>query len=289
MQMKHIFTVDVEDWYHGYPPEYLVGHKRTLRLDRGLTLLFEELDRTNTKGTFFWLATQAALYPKLIRECVALGHEIGCHGLNHTPIYWQSREIFHAQIREALKILEDTSFQQIESYRAPFFSVRQDSLWALEILVSLGFKYDASILPMRHWRTGMSNESDLIHEILTPSGNIIEVPVSISNTFGIRHPTAGGGFFRAYPYKFTRRSFSQATDLFKPVVFYTHPWEYDTARPTMPFWSLQTMLNRIHIGSTARKLRSLLEEFCFAPLSEIAAEEIAKQQLKSGKVISPIR
>jgi hypothetical protein len=52
--IKNCFSVDVEDWFHGYLP-MADWYKYTSRLDKGLNVVLDLLAKNNTKGTFFIL------------------------------------------------------------------------------------------------------------------------------------------------------------------------------------------------------------------------------------------
>jgi len=262
--MKHIFTVDVEDWYHGFSPSYNVPFPHIGRLEYGMNNLLDLLEKNEVKATFFWLASQAARYPDLLRKTAAQGHEIGCHGLAHIPITMQTPGEFKATTSHAIFLLEDLLGEPIQSFRAPFFSINSGSLWALDILVSLGIRYDSSILPMRHWRTGVANADDSIHNISTPSGEITEVPVTMHRYWWGSIPVAGGGYFRAYPFALIDKHFSQSG---KPAVFYIHPWEIDEHHPRIGKGLLKPM-HYLNIHSTKDKLEKLLKVHRFGPMME---------------------
>jgi hypothetical protein len=53
--------------------------------------------------------------------------------------YTLSSEEFREDTRRAKDLIEQLSGQAFYGYRAPTFGVRVDTLWALEILVELGF------------------------------------------------------------------------------------------------------------------------------------------------------
>ena len=51
--MKHAFTVDVEEWYHGIPLQSEREGSFEERLDLGLGRIISILDRYDTRATFF--------------------------------------------------------------------------------------------------------------------------------------------------------------------------------------------------------------------------------------------
>ena len=52
------------------------------------------------------------------------------------------------------RLLEDLTGQAVIGYRAASFSITRQSLWALDVLAELGFRYDSSIFPIHHDRYG---------------------------------------------------------------------------------------------------------------------------------------
>jgi hypothetical protein len=55
----------------------------------------------------------------------------------------------------------------------------------------------------------------------------------------------------------------------RPAVFYIHPWELDPGQPRMPAGRLTQLRHRLNIGTTERKLGTLLERFRFGPVSDL--------------------
>lgn len=278
--MQHIFTVDVEDWYHGFAPSFPVPPPKYNRLEFGMNILLDALDGVGAKATFFWLGCCAEKYPALLKETLRRGHEIGCHGFDHAAIYTLSPRTFDNQTRQSIEIISHISGEPIRAYRAAYFSVRHDTIWALEILAANGITHDSSILPMRHWRTGMPGESDSIHQINTPNGPIIEVPISVRSFGKFRIPTSGGGYFRAYPYNLTKRNIAVREREEQPAVFYTHPWEFDTEQPQNIGSGITRKLHYMGISKSETKLQRLLSDYHFAPLSHVANEWLQAPSLR---------
>jgi len=268
--MQHIFSVDVEDWYNGFPPGYSVAAHPASRINYGMNFLLDILDEFGVKATFFWIGKQAKTYPILLRDTAARGHEIGCHSYDHTSIYLQSTCEFETDTKTAIDIISDIIGNNIHCYRAPYFSIRKDTYWALEILASLGITHDSSILPMRHWRTGMKDATDSVHTIETSGTTIIEAPITVRHFAGLKIPISGGGYFRAYPYWLTDRNFAHCEAENKPAVFYIHPWELDTDHPRINRHGIAESMHYIGIHSARLKLIRLLQDYSFGPLMKTA-------------------
>ena len=86
----------------------------------------------------------------LVRQILDGGHEIGSHGYGHQMIGRGRRtKTFRRDVGRAKSILEDQTGTKIKGYRAPSYSITSKTLWALEVLVELGFEYDSSIFPVQ--------------------------------------------------------------------------------------------------------------------------------------------
>ena len=90
-----------------------------------------------------------------MRQIVARGHEPACHSYWHRPIYELTGQAFREDTLRAKNAIEQAAGTPVEGYRAPSFSITRKSMWALEALASLGFRYDSSIFPIRHDRYGI--------------------------------------------------------------------------------------------------------------------------------------
>lgn len=289
-KISHAFTIDVEDWYHS--TKYLYEDVReSKRLDYGLNLLLDVLSEYDTFATFLWLGEAAEENPKLLEKVASRGHEIGCHGWRHEPVCDMGRDRFRNETYRALSLLSDLTGKKIVVYRAPYFSITNDSLWALQILVELGVQYDSSIFPLRKGRYGIPNFPQDIHDVNTESGSITEIPISVNKILCFSIPTSGGGFFRLYPFQMTYSNFVFLERNGKPVIFYIHPWELDPLRPTSSYNFAGRLRNKIAIGSTENKLSSLLKNFSFNTLSNVAigCKQVAASPLLVEQVTSVSR
>ncbi len=271
---KHVFTVDVEDWYQGIPIDGQLEASAQRRLDHGLSRILDLLAEHGIRGTFFVLGPVAQENPQLVRRIAEGGHELGCHGWSHQLIYAMTPYQFREETRRAVDVITDLTGNAVEVYRAPYFSITRRSLWALEILADLGFHYDSSIYPVHNWRYGIPDWDPGLQRIDTPAGAIWELPISIRRVFGYNFPVSGGAYFRLYPYAVTHANFLAVERDGRPVVFYLHPWELDPEHPRIPFHWKAHFAHYANLRSTEPKLRRLLREFRFGALGEVIGDEV---------------
>ena len=152
-------TIDVEDYFQvaafekvihpsaweNYPP----------RVEQNTIKILDLFDLHGVKGTFFIVGWTAERFPGLVKDIAERGHEIGCHSYWHKKIYNLTPEEFRQDTKKSKAILEEITGQPVLGYRAPTYSITKKSLWALDILEELGFKWDSSIFPTVHDNYGI--------------------------------------------------------------------------------------------------------------------------------------
>ena len=273
----HAFTVDFEDWFHGIPVDTDVRLRAERRLEKSANRLLDLLGEANVRGTFFLLGPLVTEIPSaLLRRLVVEGHELGCHGWSHDLLYTLTPEKFREETRRAKDRIEQVTGVAVNAYRAAYFSITRDSLWALEILAELGFRYDSSIFPVRNWRYGIPDFDSGVQRLSTTSGPLLEFPMSVIRRFGAAWPVTGGAYFRIYPYGLTRANLRRLEEESKPGNFYLHPWELDPDHPRVPFSWKPRLTHYFNLGATEPRLKRLLRDFTFAPLGTVLDGELAR-------------
>ena len=266
-------TIDVEDYFHvsvfdGILPRSTWDTLES-RVCANTSRLLDILDEHNVRGTFFVLGWVAERFPDLVSRIAARGHEIASHGYAHRLVYDQTRASFREDVRRAKSLLEDASGRRVLGYRAPSYSITPRSLWALDVLLEEGYEYDSSIFPIRHDRYGIPispRHPFLIHR---SAGRIIEVPGSTLRVAGINLPVGGGGYFRILPYRYTRWGLRRLNGSGASAIFYLHPWEIDPEQPRLRAGRLGRFRHYRNLHCCEERLRALLTEFRFAPVSTL--------------------
>lgn len=274
--MKHAMTVDVEDYFQvaAFAPNinYADWDKWPLRVENNTHRILKLFAEKNTKATFFVLGWVAERLPQLIREIQSQGHEIACHGMTHQLIYTQKQDVFREETIRSKKLLEDITGVAVNGYRAASYSVTQQSMWALETLIDAGFTYDSSIFPVHHDRYGMPGAPLNIHTAITDNDKqITEFPLTSAQFMGKRLPVAGGGYFRIYPYWFSRAMLKRAaSEINQAFIFYLHPWEVDPEQPRVPGASvLSRFRHYTNLKRCMPRLEQLLNDFEFTTVAEV--------------------
>ena len=273
--LANVFSVDLEDWYQGLEIDMDDWGPYAPRLEHGLQPLLDLLQERATLATFFVLGHQAERTPGIIREIAARGHEIASHGYSHRFVYRQTPAEFRTELKRARDVLEQLSGRRVIGYRAPFFSITAEALWALDVLADEGYLYDSSVFPTLNYRYGIPGAARYPGWIRTPSGaRLFEVPLSTVRVpgpgaeRGINLPLGGGGYFRLYPYAVTRALVRHLREKEgRGLIFYVHPWEYDPGQPEVPMpRPIPKITHYMNLASTTGKTRQLLRDFTFTTM-----------------------
>ena len=168
-------------------------------------------------------------------------------------------------------MLEDISGVAINGYRAASYSITKQSEWAIEILVNAGFRYDSSIVPVRHDLYGMSGARPYPYRMGLHDGrSIVEFPPSTLQVVGQRIPIGGGGYFRIFPYWFSKWGMGRINERDEmPFSFYLHPWEIDQDQPRINAGLKSRFRHYNNLDKFEPRLRKLLQRFQFDTMSTV--------------------
>jgi polysaccharide deacetylase family protein (PEP-CTERM system associated) len=270
-------TIDVEGFVEANLESFSVpeSHRDAMvqdaEIEANVQACLEVLAELGTRATFFFLGRIARDLPMLVREVVAAGHEIGCHGDEHRRIFGLTPEEFARGLRDAKVRLEDLTGVTVLGFRAPDFSITRASLWALDILREAGFAYDSSIYPIGgHDVYGIPSARPYLHRM---EGGLIEFPMPSVKILGWRLPFGGGGWFRLYPVALTRLLIRNANALGEPCMFYIHPYEVGPRMPEIPGMSPVRRFRHYHNTSPGRaRLLAALRGFRFDTAATVLRE-----------------
>ncbi len=290
MNLYNYLTIDVEDFFQVSAFESLVSKESwdsyPSRVTKNTRKILSILEEHNIKATFFILGWTANKHPEIVKEIAQQGHEIGCHSYYHRLVYNLTPEEFREDTKKAKDTLEQISGNKVNGYRAPSYSITQKSLWAIQILNDLGFSYDSSIFPIHHDRYGIpgaprypfvwktSQDQPEIGNAYNNEENIdnlhslIEYPISTALFFGKNLPVSGGGYFRLFPYWFTKMALKKINEKEKKrFIFYLHPWEFDPDQPRFKEASLFSKFRHYNnLDKTKVRFERLIKDFSFGPM-----------------------
>ena len=280
VSFKNVVSVDVEDYFQVEALAHVVQRSQwnryACRVEGNTRRLLELFAAREVQATFFVVGWVAERFPALVREIVAAGHELACHSYWHRLVYQLNPKEFREDTQRAKDVIEQIAGLAIYGYRAPTYSIVASSLWALEILVELGFTYDSSIFPIHHDRYGIASAPRAPFRIKTPAGPLTEYPLT---TFRIgKHslPVGGGGYLRLLPRWYTRFGIRRARREGLPVIVYVHPWEIDPNQPRLPGRLTSRLRHYTNLSKTYDRLNDMLREGTFTSFRESGLAEMAE-------------
>ena len=271
-------TVDVEDYFHvsvfdGLVPRHSWDSLES-RVCANTERLLQIFDDADVFATFFVLGWVADRYPSLVQRIAAQGHEVASHGYNHRLVYDLTPEAFRTDVRRSKDLLESAIARPVLGYRAPSYSLTPRSLWAIDILIEEGFRYDASIFPIHHDRYGIPI-SPRHPYVLNRASSLVEAPGSTVRWGPVNLPIGGGGYFRILPYAWTRWGINRLNVVERaPAIFYLHPWEIDPDQPRLPAPALGRFRHYFNLTKTEGRLRALLRDFAFSTMIDVLGPEV---------------
>jgi len=272
--MRNVMSFDIEDYFHVAAFADCVSKSQwdqlPSRVEGNTKKILDMLETSRSHATFFILGWVAEKFPQLVRSIADAGHEIACHSLEHRRVSEMTPAEFREDTRCAKQTIEDTSGQPVRGYRAPSFSITSKSLWAIEILAELGFKFDSSIFPVDHPNYGMPNLPRFPFVLETKSGPLLEFPLTTIELGGHRSPMSGGAYLRILPYWYTRWGFRYLNEAERqPFCVYLHPWELDSDQPRISGTMTARLRHYTGLKGAQAKLGRLLLDFEFEHMGAI--------------------
>jgi polysaccharide deacetylase family protein (PEP-CTERM system associated) len=311
--MLNALTIDVEDWYHpelvrsraspsvtpfapraefggpngGRSPLTGNAGAASPQIEASTGALLDLLRQRGIKATFFVVGEIAQRYPHLIQAIAAEGHELGCHGMGHRPLWELTPGEFRSELEQFAAVMSSVvPAVDVIGFRAPTFSLDNRTRWALTILGSLGYHYDSSIFPVRTPVYGVSGGplhpyypslDNVAAEAATASrhqlgedgqGTLLEFPLTVWSWAGLRVPICGGFYLRALPLKFVLFALRQVNRQ-RPFVLYVHPWETFAGTPRLALPLSSRLITYYHLQDMMARLTTLLDAFSFAPMRTV--------------------
>lgn len=267
-------SVDVEEYFHAevfhgrLRPEQAAGLPR--RAAPFVERIAELVEAHQSRATFFVLGSEASRLAGLLRQLVARGHEIACHGYTHEHLARLTPAALQADLIAARARIADAVGVAPTGYRAPTFSVTRRTAWALEVIRDAGFEYDASIFPIRHDRYGVPRAPTCPFWAIGPGeARVLEFPPLTLDWGLLQVPLGGGGYLRLLPWRLLSRTIAARERRQQPALIYLHPWELDPHQPRLPLGLLAQWRHRINLHRTEAKLTALLRSHRFETAARV--------------------
>ena len=268
----NMLTFDVEEWFHAnygtMDPGLYRGKGSHFRYQ--MDTLLQLCSDSDCRATFFVLGSIGEDYADIVRSIVREGHEVASHGYGHELAYGQSPAEFRDDVQKSVAILEDVTGQAVIGYRAPSWSIVAENLHFLEILESIGLRYDASIFPVKTFLYGIPDAPTVIHRPVVGGRelDLLEVPMSVTNLLGRRIGYSGGFYFRFFPSWFIKMVIRSRNKQGLSSILYLHPREIDRAEQKLDLPWKEAFIHYYHIEGTKAKLADMMKQFRFTSIAD---------------------
>ena len=258
----NLLTFDIEDWFHcDMSSCYKTWDNYQSRLPECTDRILGLLEDHNLTATFFVLGWIGKKHPKTIQKIADAGHEIGAHSDLHRIVFEMQPDVFKQDTENVIKTLQDTVGAPITMYRAPAFSITQQTPWAFDCLAESGITIDCSIFPMvRDYGGFLGNSFEGPLRIKRGQTTVKEFPINTAKFCTSKIVFSGGGYFRLTPYWLIH----YLTKKSEYVMTYFHPRDFDQDQPVLTHLSWKRRFKSYYGLRTAyRKLERFVQDFDF--------------------------
>jgi polysaccharide deacetylase family protein (PEP-CTERM system associated) len=276
--MTCIFSVDVEDWFHVLDlpsaPRPAQWDLLPSRVEQGFLRLLDLFSERDVQVTCFFLGWVARRFSHLVKEADKRGHEIASHGCLHRLVYEMTRSEFLADAIESRKVLEDIVGRRVVGYRSAGFSVVEETPWFFDALIEAEYGYDSSVFPAKRGHGGLRTDQLAPFFVGSPSGALIEFPITVAKILSMPICFFGGGYLRLFPLSLIEAMTSRVLAERRPVVFYIHPREVDPSHPRLPMSLGRRFKSYVNLRTTEAKIRRLLRRFPMTTFQNFIANDL---------------
>lgn len=237
--MRVAFTIDLEQ----DAPPFLDTYRGA---EEGMPRLLALLRDAGVAATVFTTGDVARRYPDLVREIVAGGHELGCHGDTHRAFDGMNEAEGAGEIARSSEVLR--SFAPVRAFRAPYLRLPRRHLASLR---ANGYTIDSSEGTYKATGVRARVEDGLARIPATITSSLLRLPPPLARAARAVALAWGGA----------------------PLVLFVHPWELVDLRAMPIRWdcragtgdhaerSIARLLGELRAGgATFRTMSTLLEE-----------------------------
>jgi polysaccharide deacetylase family protein (PEP-CTERM system associated) len=265
----NILGIDFEEWYH---PELIKKHvkkdQKIPKVFKGIEKILNLLNKHNISATFFVVGELLQHDPELIDKIISNDHEIAFHTMHHdridTPNFSNN---FDDELKEFKKLTNDKS----KGFRAPTFSLNENSSFIIKMLEKYNYIYDSSIMPAKTSMYGNPNADKKPYKITSENlennsenGTLWEFPLLVTKLLGKQIPAAGGFYLRTLPLYIIKNAIKKYENEHMPACFYVHSWELTPElMPRVPLSMKNNFITYHNIEKTLPKLDQILSCFEF--------------------------
>ena len=290
-----LLTVVLEDYFQVASMRGVVPREQWYRfesrLERNTLKTLDLLEETGSRATFFTLGWIADEMPELLAEVVSRGHEIATKGYFHRGFDQFDRSEpaeFCEDLSRSRAAIELASGQRLAGFRVAHGRLREQNLWALDVLQSLGFDYDSSFRPPSFRpllrSLGRERPQRFPHQRTTAAGEIWEFPLSSVNVGGFLVPMSGGNYHRQLPDFWTRWAVERWHRRYdSPFLMYFHVWDLDPEQPRIKAAPLKQRIRQYrNLDKMEGTIRSLLSRYPFGSIADYLGLDLQLEREPEG-------
>ena len=275
----NILGIDFEEWYH---PELIKpnikNEKHTPSVINGIDKILDLLRKHETFATFFVVGELLEIQPDIFDKIIENDHEIGFHTMYHDRL--DSPE-YKEKFRDEIKKFAELTNHKSRGFRAPTFSLNNNSSWAIDILAENDYMYDSSVVPAKTSMYGLPGAQESPYKISSKNikqhnsnGIITEFPLLVTKFLGKKIPAGGGFYLRTLPTKIIKNAIKNYQKQEIPATFYIHSWELTPEyMPKIQLPIKENFITYHNIGKAYTRMNELLQQFQFTSFSNFISEE----------------
>ena len=275
----NILGIDFEEWYH---PELIKQNiskeKRNPSVINGIDKILDLLRKHETFATFFVVGELLEIQPDIFDKIIENDHEIGFHTMYHDRL--DSPE-YKEKFRDEIKKFAELTNHKSRGFRAPTFSLNNNSSWAIDILAENDYMYDSSVVPAKTSMYGLPGAQESPYKISSKNikqhnsnGIITEFPLLVTKFLGKKIPAGGGFYLRTLPTKIIKNAIKNYQKQEIPATFYIHSWELTPEyMPKIQLPIKENFITYHNIGKAYTRMNELLQQFQFTSFSNFISEE----------------
>ena len=244
-----LLTFDIEDWFHILNLDEFSDKNNwndlETRFEPILDNILQVLQENDQRGVFFILGWLAKRHPHIVNKIASMGHLIGSHSYNHELVHTLTEDEFDTDLKRSINVLGEQLGEDIKMYRAPGFSITENSKWALRVLANNGIVKDFSIFGAKRFSGGFSSKLEISRPFKIKIGEVLieEFPLNTKSLFGLNYVYSGGGYFRL----FNKSILEKMIRSDNYVMGYFHPRDFDFEQPRLTGLSPMTRF-RLYVG-----------------------------------------
>jgi hypothetical protein len=201
-------------------------------------------------------------------KIISHGHEIAFHTMNHSRL---NEKNFKNKFKNELEQFNKLTNGKSKGFRAPTFSLNDDTSWVIDDLIKQNYLYDSSIVPAKTKMYGNPNAQISPYRISSnnvvmndETSSLIEFPLLITKFLGKKIPAGGGFFVRFLPLKFIINRVKTYEKMNIPGTFYIHSWELvPELMPSLPLPMIDKFITYHNLKNALPKMDKLLKKFEF--------------------------